>query len=96
MYHLRPIKLIDWLIDCLIDRLMPHTSISEVLMKRTSCCFVSDLEDQTLTYEEVTLMQPNPLRKRPIVLVGTVEHSLIIRACSNEVGYPGVVELSLL
>ncbi|KAK3698826.1 hypothetical protein QZH41_016036 [Actinostola sp. cb2023] len=29
-----------------------------------------DLEDQTLTYEEVALLYPNSSRKRPIVLVG--------------------------
>lgn len=32
--------------------------------------FLEYVADEVLTYEEVALLQPNPQRKRPVVLIG--------------------------
>lgn len=38
--------------------------------------FVEYVADEVLTYEEVALLQPNPQRKRPVVLIGQWKHQV--------------------
>ena len=40
--------------------------------------FVDYVADEVLTYEEVALLQPDPQRKRPIVLIGQWKQLLSI------------------
>ena len=42
--------------------------------------FVEYVADEVLTYEEVALMQPDPQRKRPVVLIGM---SVGAKACAQ-------------
>ena len=48
--------------------------VLHVLRRLSNIFFSTEYEvDEALSYEEVTLMRPDPSRKRPVVLIGMYE-----------------------